>query len=178
MSQAQTRQIGDRTYTVNPLPAMQTWRLQPKLAPAAGELAALYAWFVRESLRITDGGRVDVGNDVLRLLPELADQLPNAAAAIRRICDVLPPGDLELITRTLLRTAKCDGKPLFTDGGGDPFDILMQGRTMDTWKLLVFAVEVSYPDFFASLADARAPSRTPGPSGESTISDPAGPAGG
>jgi hypothetical protein len=35
------------------------------------------------------------------------------------------------------------------------FDVKMRGRTVDTWRLVAFAVEVNYPDFFALLAAKR-----------------------
>ena len=132
------RKIGSNTFALSPLTAMQSFTLQPRLAPALTEAGVVLA-------------KLAAGDGVAGLLNAEVDAvLPRA---IGRFFEKLPPAELEAITRILLQSATMDGTALFAqvEGQGDPFNILMRGRTLDVWRLIWFAVEVNYPDFFALL---------------------------
>jgi hypothetical protein len=161
---AQERQIGDRVYRVIPLLASRSFLLQPRIMPIVGEvlgaLPAIYAPL--RTLKPEDGKSpldMDIGE-------ALASNQATAAAravadAVAGACAKLPPSELGEIMRTLLDGARAiyadaDGRQhadfLFTADRpsihGHAFDTLMQGRTLETWALLWFAVEVSFPDVF------------------------------
>lgn len=127
------RQIGGNLFTVTPLPAMRSFVLQSKLAPALSSIIGSIGSLAGGSLAETDVGAL--------------------APAVAGFFSKLGPDELEQVTRQLLGDATMDGKPLFSPAG-DPFNVFMAGRTMDTWKLLWFAVEVNYPDFFGLLGAA------------------------
>jgi len=118
------RTIGGNVFSVVPLPAMRSFALQPRLAPALAEVVGVLG-----SL----SGDLDVGA---------------LGPAVGRFFAKLPADELEAVTRELLAGATMDGAQLFT-AAGNPFDLVMRGRTLDVWRLLAFAVEVNYPDFFA-----------------------------
>lgn len=124
-----TKTIGGSVFTVVPLPAMQSFTLQADIFPAVTAAIA-------ELGGVTDLGEVDLV------------VMGRAAAAFFR---EMPRQRLDAIVRELLQGATMDGKQLFTPAG-NPFDVLMRGRALDTWQLLWLALEVSYPDFFGRLA--------------------------
>jgi hypothetical protein len=127
------RVINGNTFQVEALPAMRSFALQARIAPALGEVIGVAAG-------ILTGGGIDTA-DVAELAPVLG-----------RFFAKLPSAELQDVTRELLTGATMDGVPLFTSGQGDPFDLKMRGRTLDVWKLLWFSLEVNYPDFFGLLA--------------------------
>lgn len=159
------RVIGGDTFQVYPLAAMDTWCLQPLILPALGHLATLYGLFVRQSLALVADGTLQEGQelDPVTLLPQVVPMLEQAGPVITKLCQVLPPPQLQEVTRALLRSATINGKPLFSERG-DTFNVLMQGRTLDTWQLVIFAMEVSYPDFFAKIRLAGAAAAADAPS--------------
>jgi hypothetical protein len=169
--------IGGNRFTVAPLTAMRSFVLQPRLAPVIAEVAALvFAALESDAVKElmgagADGGAVDLKAMTVDQFMSLdldlgahADQLVNA---VSRICTKLPPKELEGITRELLQGAQMDGKFLFGDDG-NPFDVLMRGRTIDTWRLLFFAVQVNYPDVFSRRAANGG--ATPAPGSASAVS--------
>ena len=132
-----TRVIGGNTFTVAALPAMRSFCLQPRIAPAVAEALGAIGGIV-------GGGDGVADRDVSGLAP-----------AIGKFFSKLPAGELEEIVVELLTGATCDGRTLFNGTAhGAPFDLIMQGRTLDTWRLIAFAVEVNYPDFFDLLRGA------------------------
>lgn len=137
---APEREIGGAVFTVSPLPAMRSFLLQPRIAPVLAEAGAILA-----EVAAGDADVLDL--DVLELAPRI---LPR----VGQIFAKLPPEELRAITRELLEGATMDGVLLFT-GAGDPFDVKLRGRTLDVWRLLWFALEVNYPDFFGALAASR-----------------------
>lgn len=149
------KKIGEHTYSIEPLPAMRAFILQPKIAPAVSEVARALAQVV--------GSR---GID-LAMLGD-TDVLDALGAAVTKFCETLPPKELEAVTRELLSGASRDNVPLFT-GQGDPFDVLMRGHTMEIWQLLGMALEANYPDFFALIGGFVNKLRVVSPSEESTI---------
>jgi len=152
-------QIGDRLYNVQPLTAMRSFVLQPRLAPVVAEAAALFFGVARG----VAGGDTEIS--VAALLEADVD-LDKLVQAFGRIAEKLPPRELEDITRQLLAGATCNEQLLFAavQGAGDPFDVLMRGRALETWRLLWHAVRVNYPDFFAALAGSAAPAPAASPS--------------
>jgi hypothetical protein len=146
--------LGENRFRVLPLPAMRSFVLQAKIGPALAEVANVFG--------ALKGNLAD--NDFSSIAPAVAGFFTRLGVE-----------QLEEVTKALLQDATMDGKPLFS-ASGNPFDLYMQGRTMHTWQLLWFAIEVNYPDFFAALA-AKGPVAAKAGSDlkESTISP--GPAG-
>jgi hypothetical protein len=136
--------IGGSRFQVAPLPAIRSFRLQPRLVPVVAEVAGLiFAVLASTGKPLKDASLDDILGLDLTSLPAT-----DIIETVARVCAKLPPAELESIVKELLSTASMDGKPLFT-GNGDPFDVLMMGRTIDTWRLLIFAVQVNYPDVFS-----------------------------
>jgi hypothetical protein len=163
--------LGKHCFDV-PLPrGMSSWALQQRVIPVAGRVAGVFLSLLGstdiETLADTDVTKV----------------LPAAMPHIGHVFSEMPQGELEAITRELLRDAKWgdEGKnpsmQLFGSPGGDAFDSVMRGRTIDTWKLLWHAIGVWYPDFFdlARAFTARKDEKA-NPSAASTISTQPGPA--
>ncbi len=147
-----TRKIGEDIFTISPLGYEETCDLQPLLAPALADFGRLYALFIGEMARLLQQHGAEVAEaDVVTMLPELGGSLDQASAIIAQVAAKLPATSLRTIRRTLLRGATMNSKPLYatTEGQPDMINTLMRGRTIDGWKLLLFALEVNYPDFFA-----------------------------
>ena len=130
---------------------MSSYGLQQRVLPVAARVVEVLAYLINgmgadKDKLLGEDGKPDLakllGGDVLNVLPA-------ALPAIGRVFSDMPDGELEKVTRALLVEATCDGVPLFITGGDDPFDKLLAGRTMDTWRLLWHAIGVWYPDFFA-----------------------------
>ncbi len=139
--------ISNKTYNV-PIPSgMRSFALQQKLLPVAGRVANVFVQLVGNVKDVAD----IAGADVIRVLPL-------AMPHVGEIFSQMPDGQLESIVRTLLgdpktgaiESATCDKLPLFS-AGSDAFDALMRGKTVDTWKLVLHALEVWYPDFFGAV---------------------------
>lgn len=154
--------IGKNKFDVPQPRGMSSFGLQQRVLPVAARIVEVLAYLITgmggDSKKLLgDDGKPDLaklmGGDVLSVLPA-------ALPAIGRVFSEMPDGELEKVTRSLLIESTCDGVPLFVTGGDDPFDKLMAGRTMDTWRLLWHAIGVWYPDFFAL---ARKSSGTSGP---------------
>lgn len=171
---AQTK-IGDRTFVVNPLSGERTFLLQPKLAPALSEIAALYALFVQTVAGIMPKLGADADRDVdpLMLLPHALPALETAGPVIGRLAEKLGP-NLRDIMRELLEGATCNGTLLYS-AQGNPIDVLMQGRTIELWRLLIFAMEVSYPDFFGLFRGLRGTTSQKAESSAPSTTSPPGP---
>lgn len=138
--------LGQDTFTVSPLPAMDSFAMQSRIAPIVVELLALAAALLQaggEALsEKTDLGKVDLSKlDMGTIGP-----------AVARICKAMPAPELRAVTTELLQSATINGQLL-----APMFDLKMQGRTVDTWRLLFFAVRVNYPDFFALVGKSGAP---------------------
>jgi hypothetical protein len=148
-----TRTIGGNVFTVSPLTFEASCDLQPLILPALADLARLYAVFIGQVTEIAKESP-DIGAaDVISILPKMAPGLAEASSIIAAVASKLPPEHLRRIRRTLLAGSTMDGKPLYptVEGGAILADVLLKGRTIDGWKLLLFALEESYPDFFALL---------------------------
>lgn len=126
--------IGGSLFEVTPLPAFQSFTLQAEIAPAIAAVVGAMG-----PLLAGDLGSADVA------------EMGKAAQAF---FTAMPRQRFASVARELLEGTTMDGKPLFTPAGS-PFDIWMQGRTLDAWLLLWFAIEVNYPDFFGLLGARR-----------------------
>jgi hypothetical protein len=131
-------ELGKNKFTVPAPSGMRSFALQQRIIPVAGRVAGVFVSLLGQGAEIATIADMDI-----------TKVLPAALPHIGYVFSEMPPGELEWITRELLKDAKCDGLPLFGSPGGDAFDALMAGRTTDVWRLLWHAVEVWYPDFFA-----------------------------
>ncbi len=140
--------LGKNKFVVPRPGHMRTFALQQRLFPIAGSLASVFVTLI---------GQTDLSKIMEK---DILETLPAALPRLGEIFSSMPPGEIEFLTRTLLgdpktgaaplEVATVDGAALFAAGkDGDAFDLVLQGRTMDTWKLLAHAMEVYYPDFFA-----------------------------
>jgi hypothetical protein len=125
--EAQKKTIGDLDFELSPLPAwkaMETFaRLSKFLSPAVESLGAV-----------------------------AGDKEAGAAALAKAIAGLAnnKPEELQALTKVLLDACLVtwEGKqvPLMRT-----FDVVMQGRILTVFKLLAWAVEVNYRDFFDAL---------------------------
>lgn len=143
-------ELNGKFYTVNALLAEDSFDLQPRILPVLPDFLQLYLLFYDSFSEMVTRAEKSAGeierDEIVDKMREIADK---AQPIILRLCKALPPDELRTIRRTLLRGATCDGKALYNEGvGPNNIDLLMQGRTIDMWRLLLFALGVSYPDFF------------------------------
>ncbi len=141
-------QIGNTKFEVPEPSAMRSFALQQRVLPVAGRLVGV--------LLQVFGKTADFDFEKFAEL-NVTQALPIALPALGEVVSLMPPGELEAITRELLRDATADGMKLVgTNAAGDLFDTVMRGRTLDTWRLLWHALKVWYPDFFALAGPWRA----------------------
>lgn len=160
--------LGQNVFLLPAPGGMRSFSLQQQILPIAGRLADVF-------LRLIGS----VGGDINKLAEaDVMAILPRAMPYLGRVFADMPPGELERLTRELLRDGLCDKMPLFGSPGGDAFDGLMAGRAVDTWKLLWYALGVWYPDFFILGRAFAAPGAQVSTSAASTTSSESGPAGG
>lgn len=182
--------IGGSVFVVVPLPALDSFSLQPRIAPAITELVIGFAEIMQAELKRQAAAALAAGaldekpadpSDITALaapkkklsfddLGELAEGLDiesldtsQITPLVSRFCQALPAAELKSLTRDLLNGATCNGATLFGPGGG-VFNAVMQGRTVDTWRLLFHALRVNYPDFFAVFAAKDGGKRAESPS--------------
>lgn len=160
--------LGENVYNVPPPLGMRSFAFQQRILPVAGRVINVFLHLVGN------------GTDATGLLEsDVARVLPQALPFIGQIFSEMPEGELEKITRELLKDATRDKAPLFNAPlGGDPFDEWMRGKTVETWKLLWHAIQVWYPDVFTLAAAFTASGAKENRSEESTTSQTNGPAGG
>lgn len=176
--------IGDDVFMVAPLLGERSFLLQPLIAPAMTDFGALFGLFAKayadfagdEEPKVASGGDEEPKLELGEMIDDVMSALEQAGPIVARLCAKLPPDHLKAIVRELLAGATMNGKPLYSQQG-NPIDVLLQGRTVDFWRLLVHALRVSYPDFFGLLRGLRGSSRGADRSAKSTTSDP-GSAGG
>lgn len=147
--------IGKEVFDVPRLTGMKTFTLQPLIAPPLIEVIGTIAPLLMSGKEFS----IDAV-DVLEIIPVLS-----------KFFGKLTPADLEKITRELLNGATRDGHALFTENG-DPFNVIMQGRTMVVWRLIWLSIQVNYPDFFGLLGakGENAGAKVPAPSNSATSS--------
>lgn len=159
--------IGNNTFDVPAPGGMRSFALQQRILPVAGRVANV----IMKVLDASGGSRFNMASlldaDAMQMLQDVMPQVAEVFSA-------MPPGELEAITRILLTDAKIDNMPLFPPSGPNAFDGFMQGRTVDTWRLLWHALEVWYPDFFTSVRVFRAKEAAASHSAGSTIYETSG----
>lgn len=128
------RTIDGHLYAVSQLPASRGLEMFGKLAGLIGP-AALEA--------LAKGASLD---------KDLKTLAPAAVMLFAR----LQPGDLSGIAKEMLGPATADNMPI-----SDKFELHFQGRIMHLFKVLIFAVEVNYGDFFDALGALGAVSKAP-----------------
>lgn len=168
-----TRTIGGNVFRISLLDYEATCDLQPLIVPALADFGRLYALYFAQVAKLAtehaDLADLEVSAAVTSILPDLLPSLEVASRIISDIASKIPADRMRIIRRGLLTGATMDGKPLYAvnSGGADLIGVLMRGRTIDGWKLLMFAMEVNYPDFFefARLAVGR---KEPGLTSNST----------
>jgi hypothetical protein len=161
--------IRDKVFEVNPLLVEDSFDLQPDLMPVLPEIGQLIALFFGDVSKFAALDKQDDAatspeekSDILRQFAEEGGaMLAKASPILGRISKALPADRLRHIRRTLLRDATCGGVQLYgtSPREGDAINVLLAGRVIDVWRLLLFAVQISYPDFFemaASLGTLRA----------------------
>ena len=163
--------IGNDAFTVSLLPGEESFLLQPSIAPVIVEIVQLAALFARSLGGLPDDA--DAAQKIAAALPLIGE----ASAVVARLCAKLPRETLREMMRKLLTGATMNGTLLYQGSQGNPIDVLMQGRSLDIWRLVIRAMEVSYPDFFGLLSGFRVAAAKASPSETSATSSP-GPAGG
>lgn len=134
MRTIQDRTIDGLTYSVSQLPASRGLEMFGKLAGLLGP-AALEA--------LAKGASFD---------KDLQTLAPAAVMLFAR----LQPGDLTAIAKELLGPATVDNTPLEKQ-----FEVHFQGRILHLFKVLVFAIEVNFGDFFDVLGAFGGKSKAP-----------------
>ena len=134
MRTMETRTIDEHCYTVSQLPASRGLEMFGKLAGLLGP-AALEA--------LAKGASLD---------KDLKTLAPAAVMLFAR----LQPGDLTAIAKELLGPATVDNAPLEKQ-----FEVHFQGRILHLFKVLVFAIEVNFGDFFDVLGAFGGKSKAP-----------------
>lgn len=154
--------IRDKTFEINPLLVEDSFDLQPFLLPVLPEIGQLIALFFGDVSKFAELDRQDDAakspEEKAEILRQFSEEggamLAKASPILERISRALPPEKLRHIRRTLLREATCGGVALYgnTPREGDAINVLLAGRVIDVWRLLLFAVQISYPDFFEMAA--------------------------
>lgn len=143
--------VGETEFQIPPPKGMRSFALQQRIGPVVGNL-------IGAIVSVLDMPGI---GDVSKLLDsDVSKALPSALPALGGVLASMPQGELETLTKELLRDAKVKmggawvqlfGGPASTEAD-DLFDTVMAGRSLDTWRLLWHAVRVWYPDFFALAA--------------------------
>ena len=142
--------LGSNTFSINLLSASDAFDLQPLLWPAVSEaLGALATLASSGKMDLTKIGEEDEAGAV----EAIQKSSPVVIAAVAGIFNRLPVERLRDVRKQLLQGARCDNKELFS-AQGDTFEVIMRGRTLDTWRLLIWALRCNYPDFFDLVGDA------------------------
>ena len=137
MIKSETRVFEDMAITVQQLPATRGVKLSRKLATVAAPV-----------IGALQGLSLDKDVGVL-------------GEALTKALDQLSEKDLDELIRTLLETAKVE-----TEGKIAPlmpmFDGLFAGRILLVYKVIAFALEVNFADFFEAFRALKAPGRAEG----------------
>jgi len=156
MLKVETREIDGATYTVTQLDAWRAMRLMARIGNIVGPALAKAA---------------EAGDD--------AEDMPldKVAEVISALTAKLTPDELEGITKEMLHNVLKDDRNI----SGKNFGLEMAGQMTTVFKLLAFAFEVNYGDFFdaarAMMQKAREKRAAKSASTVSTASPAPGPAG-
>lgn len=142
--------IGQNQFTIMPLKAMASWRLQARIAPALSSIVEAIAPAIVAG---KDIGDLEVIGAILPLVSGFFEKLPAP--------------EFELVTRELLSTTAVNNMMLFAppgSGEADRFDTVMQGHILDVWRLVSYAILENYPDFFTALGGTNGAAKMASPS--------------
>lgn len=139
-----SKTIDGLTFTVTQLPGMRgallSWRLGEVLGPAL--LRALSGVKDLDSLKPDKLMETDV--------KDLGKLLESTSAGVEQLMAKFRPADLEALIREL-----CDDATVTENGQEMPlmrvFDLVMAGRPATVFKLIQFALEVNFQDFFGGV---------------------------
>lgn len=82
-------------------------------------------------------------DQIARLQSGDASGVTGIAAATEMLCSKLTKQEFEYIRRELLALVHYEGQPI-----SKVADLIFQGKTFTLWRVLAFAIEVNYLDFF------------------------------
>jgi hypothetical protein len=147
--EAQKKTISGIEVTITPFPAMEALKIQALLlrllGPALGRAA----------------GALDNLKGAAKNLGEIRIDGEGLAGAIAELSDKLGEDQFMAILRRLLKGVQClttspDGRALVVDFGDDKvfenaLDLVFGGQTMAIYPVIVFVLQVNYPDFFKVL---------------------------
>lgn len=143
-NRAKEKKIGEHTYTVHMLGAMEGWRLFVELASAVGPSIGVVLDALPESgslkdfaikaQKFADGGGIG----------DMDLKGAKIEAAIRSVLQVVDPDFIQRVTEQLAKVTIVDGAPL-----PDVFELHFAGKIGSLVRWLAFALTVQYTDFFA-----------------------------
>lgn len=165
---SETREIRGTTFTVTQLTATRSLKLLNKIGKVLGPSLAHLGRAVEDGggdIRSADVDFGEIGSAAAALFEKLSD-------------DAL----FDSITRELLAGVTVQSKdgivPLFAGASTATFDAVFADHPTDAYRLMLFALEVNYRDFFGAIAGlkdravamvaARVAPPAPGPSGSAT----------
>lgn len=163
--------LGDTEFKIGPIDADESFDLQPRIFPVIAEVMASIVTMIkaappedrpegadpdgaeREMLnkrRMTIGA---LGRAAQKLQIEKMDA-DGIVPIVARVCAQLPPDELRAIRRVLLSNSFANGERLYARKPGEKgcFSEVMQGRTIDTWRVMYEAFRVVFADFFDRLS--------------------------
>lgn len=171
-----TRTIDGTVFTVSPLGYEETCDLQPLILPILPDLARLWMLFGGEVAKVRDS-LSDIGES--NVIEVFGVGLAQASIIIADLASKIAPERMRTIRRTLLRGSLIDGAPLYALVEGGPDNLRkMQGRNIAGWKLLIFAFEVNYPDFYRAIRGFVVPAVADGKAASASTSTTATPSAG
>lgn len=160
MAISRTIVIDGRQFNFKPLPAWDAWELQPKIWPPVASLIAL---FLESDLSLEDIAKVADGSSPEAFASlDVSKAIPSAAAAVRTFFGFFDkPGQFKAVAEQLLAgtTTLVEGKtevPLLS-----VVDEIFAGKQMMLFRVVIHAVRVNFPDFFALGGSERASPTTP-----------------
>jgi hypothetical protein len=164
---SETKEIRGTTFTVTQLTATRSLKLLNKIGKVLGpSLAHL-------------GRAIEGGGDLRSSDVDFGEIGAAAAALFEKLSD---DALFDTITRELLAGVTVQGKdgvvPLFSGPSTATFDAVFADHPSDAYRLMLFALEVNYQDFFGAIAGlkdravalmaSRVPPPAPGPSASAT----------
>lgn len=145
-----TKEFSGHSWRVSQLPARRAVAMFTRLGRALGP-AAFQA--------LATGGKSLASHGLDEDVDLVGAVLPALSPALATLFDRLKDDELNEIADVLLETALCDGVPVLKQ-----YDALFQGQVLMLLRVLAFAIEVNYSDFFdagrAALSQRKAGAET------------------
>lgn len=133
MLRQDTRVIDGVTYKLTQMQAMRALKLLPRLGSILGPVFSKFKEIDVKALK-TQGLNADINPAIV-------------GDAIIALTEKLTENELEAMVKDLLYSLIRDDVPC-DPGPTSPFQLLMAGQTLTIFKLLRFALELNYGDFF------------------------------